>query len=161
MKLKKSYQAILLLLVTANAAALDSACNPIVTASEIRMKLSSWHAIALINDSMRMESMKVNGGFYKQVTGKWEKSPISFDTAEREMLAQMKSGEVKISHCKVVGSETVDGVPVMILAYRVEMKGAPAADAKLYIGKSDGLPYKQIGQGLNVSYKYKNISPPK
>lgn len=49
------------------------------------------------------------------------------------MLAQMKSGEVKISHCKAVGSETVDGVPVTILAYRVEMKGAPAATGESYV----------------------------
>ncbi len=161
MKLKKSCQAILLLLVTANAAALDMACNPVLTASEARMKTSSWHAVTLINGSMRIESMKVNGQFYKQVGGKWEKSPISFDTVERDMIAQIKSGELKISHCKAAGSETVDGVAVHILTYKVEMKGAPAMDAKLYIGKSDGLPYKQTGQNLNVSYQYKNISPPK
>jgi len=58
------------------------------------------------------------------------------------------------------GSDVVDGVAVNVISSRVEMAGAPAADAKLYIGKSDGLPYKQVGAAVTVSYKYKNISAP-
>ena len=161
MKIKGTWVGALLLLASANASALDSACNPVLTASEARMKLSSWHSVTIINGNMHMENMKADGMFFRQVGGAWMKSPINFDTAERDMLAQIRSGEVKVSQCKSEGSEVVDGVPVSVVTYRVEMKGAPAADSKLYVGKLDGLPYKQVGQSVNVRYKYKDISAPK
>lgn len=161
MKKIGSWVGAFLLLTAANALALDSACNPILTASEARMKLSSWHSVTLINSSMRMESMKVNGMFFQQINGAWMKSPVNFDIAERDMLAQIRSGEAKLSQCKSAGFEIVDGVPVSVVSFRIELKGAPAADSKLYIGKLDGLPYKQVGQSVDVSYNYKNISAPK
>lgn len=161
MNIKGNWIGAFMLLAAANASALDAACIPILTASEGRMKLASWHSVTIINGNMHMENMKVNGMFFRQVGGAWMKSTINFDTAESDMLAQIRSGEVKLSQCKAGGFEMVDGVPVSVVSYRVEMKGAPAADSKLFIGKLDGLPYKQIGQSVNVSYKYKNISAPK
>ena len=161
MRVKGFLVSTILLLVAVNAAALDSACSPIVAASEARMKQSAWHSVTTLSGGMRMENMKVNGGFYRQIGGTWMKSPISFDQAERDMIAQIKSGEVKLSKCASAGFDIVDGVPVSVVTSTVEMKGAPAAESKLYIGKLDGLPYKQVGKAVNVSYKYKNISPPK
>ncbi len=33
-----------------------------------------------------------------------------------------------------------EGIATHVISYHIEMNGAPAADAKLYIGKVDGLP---------------------
>ena len=150
-----------LLLAAGNAVAADSGCNPILAASEARIKLSAWHRVTTLTGGMRMENMKIDGKFLHQIGGVWMKSPVSFDQAERDMLAQIRSGEVKLMQCASAGSDIVDGVPVNVITSRVEMKGAPAADSKLYIGKLDGLPYKQVGETVNVTYKYKNISTPK
>ena len=141
--------------------ALDSACKPILDASEKKMNQAGWHSIATLTSGTRMESMKADGGFFRNVGGTWMKSPVNYDTAEKDMIAQMKSGEVKLTLCQSAGSEMLDGMPVTVFTSRIEMKGAPAEDSRLYIGKSDGLPYKQSGKSVQVVYKYKNILAPK
>ena len=77
------------------------------------------------------------------------------------MIDQIKSGEVKVTQCSSGASETVDGIQVFAFKSKIEMKGAPAEESTLYIGKSDGLPYKQVGKSVSVSYKYKTVTAPK
>ncbi len=63
--------------------------------------------------------------------------------------------------CNEEGTEKVDGVDTLVLSYLLEMPGAPAAKAKLKIGKADGLPYAQTAEGVNTTYTYKQLPPPK
>lgn len=150
-----------LALLSTEALALDPACNPMIQASEARMNQPAWHSVTVVNGNFRMEHIKANGAFYKQVSGKWSKSPISFDEAERAMLAQIRNGEIKLTQCVSGGTDTVDGVPVRVFKSRIRMQGAPEEESTLYIGKSDGLPYRQVGKAVNVLYTYRNVSPPK
>ena len=161
MNLKKTVVLIVSFLIPASAIALEASCFPMVSASEARIKQPSWHSVTVVNGNLRMENIKVSGAYFLQVGGAWSKSPTNFDEADSAMIAQLKSGEIKISHCSSGASEVVDGVQVYVFKSRIEMKGAPAEESTLYIGKADGLPYKQLGKSVNVSYKYKSVSAPK
>lgn len=149
-------------LMTASPAfALEAACEPILKASETRMTQSAWHSINEINGTMRIEFIKANGQFFKGGDGKWEKFPLNLDESERKLNARVRAGEVKLTQCKDLGSDTVDGVAVTVISSRQEMPGAPASESKLYIGKADGLPYRQVGDSVKVIYQYKGVVAPK
>jgi hypothetical protein len=144
----------------ASAYALDANCELAIKASENRIQQPAWHSIAE-TDGLKMEAIKLDGKFYNNVGGKWVAFPINLDDAERTLLAQFRNGKAKISNCKQIKNDTVDGVPVVVIATRTELKGVPPADAQLYIGKDDGLPYQQTGTNFKVVYQYKNIVAPK
>lgn len=124
------------------------------------MKQPAWHSVTDIGGGTRLEVIKANGKFYRQTGKKWSLFPIDIDAAERSLLTQLRSGEAKLTQCKILGSEVVDGVPVMVVSSRTELKGAPPGDAKLYIGKMDGLPYRQVGSTITVVYRYKGVVAP-
>ena len=77
------------------------------------------------------------------------------------MLEQISSGEIKLTQCKDEGSETVEGIETRVTSYRVEIKGGPAADTKLYIGKADGLPYASTSDKTKSRYTYTGVVAPK
>ena len=152
---------ILLVVAPPSAFALDAACEAILKASEARIKQPAWHSITEIGGGTRMEAIKSDGQFFRKTGGKWAKFPASVDDAERKLLAQIRSGEVKLTQCKVLGSDVVEGEPVTVVGSRTEMQGMPAREAKLYIGKRDGLPYRQTGENFTVVYRYKDVVAPK
>ena len=108
-------------------------------------------------------AMKVGGQHYTRMTGSknWSKAALDISAEERKMAAEIKSGKIKLSKCKAEASEKIDGVAMQVLSYTVEMAGAPAASAKLYIGKSDGLPYAQTGNSVKTRFRYTGITAPK
>ena len=148
--------------VMANAAfALDPACEPVVKASEAKIAQPAWHGITDEEGGMHMEALKSDGQFYHQIDGAWMKSSADLDKAEQIMIGQIRNGVVKISQCKVLGNEVIDGAAVTVLAHRVEIAGAPPAESKLYIGKSDGLPYRNVSGNVTVVYRYKGVTAPR
>ncbi len=158
----RSLIAILFVLIAAPSVfALDAACEAVVKASEARIRQAAWHSITEMGSGMRMEVVKADGKFYRQVGGKWTKFPVNIDDAERKLLAQIRSGEIKLTQCRVVGSDVVDGVPVTVVSSRTELPGAAPGDAKLFIGKRDGLPYRQTGEAFKVVYRYTGVVAPK
>lgn len=145
-------------------AGLDAACKPIISSSEARAAKAMWESVTVVSpNDFKMEAMKVGGQHYTRMTGSknWKKSAIDLSDAERKVVADVKSGKIKISKCKSEASETVDGVAMQVVSYTVEMTGAPAASAKLYIGKSDGLPYAQTGENMKTRFRYTGIVAPK
>ncbi len=151
---------LLFFLATPSAFALDATCEMVLKAAEARIQQPTWHSITQVGE-MRMEVIKADGQFYRRIGEKWAKSSVNIDDAERKFIAQARNGEWKMSECKVAGNDKVDGVPVTVVSSRTEVKDMPPADAKLYIGKSDGLPYRQTGKDMTVEYRYKNIVAPK
>lgn len=145
----------------ASAMALDASCAPMLSASEARLKQAAWHSSTVVNGNFKIEHMKVSGSFFQHVGGAWAKSPVSFDETEKSMISQIKSGEIKLTNCSSGNTEVVEGVQVYAFKSKIEMQGAPAKESTLYIGKADGLPYKQVGKDFTVKYKYKDISAPK
>ncbi len=148
-------------LATSSAFALDPTCEKVLKAAETRINQPTWQSITELGDKMRMEVVKANGQFYRRAGEKWSKLPANIDDTERKLIAQIRNGEWKMTNCKVVGNDTVNGIPVTVISSRTELKNAPPGDMKLYIGKSDGLPYRQVGSNLKVEYRYKGFVAPK
>lgn len=106
--------------------------------------------------------MKIGGKTYTQVSGEaWKKAAFDGSEAERQLLAQIANGQIVLSQCKVDGVTTVDGIATKVVSYVIKMPGADAVAAKLYIGKSDGLPYAQISAQTNTRYRYTSLAAPK
>jgi hypothetical protein len=152
---------LLLAAASPSAFALDAACESVLKASEARMKQPAWHSVIEFGDGMRMEAIKSNGQFFQQIEGKWTKFAVNLDAAETKLLAQIRSGEVKLTDCKVLGTEVLEGMPVTAVSSRTEIEGAPPGSATLYVGQQDGLPYRQTAKDATVTYRYKNVVAPK
>lgn len=167
MKFTQRYFAVCLLSMGINdvaSAGLDSACLPIINSSEARAAKPTWESVTVVSpNDFKMEAMKIGGQHYTRMTGSknWSKAAMDLSEVERNMIAEIKSGKVKITNCKAEASETVDGIAMQVVSYTVEMAGAPAASAKLYIGKSDGLPYAQTGANVKTHFRYTGITAPK
>lgn len=144
-------------------AGVDPACIPVIKASEARAAAPAWESVTVVSpNDFKMEAVMTGGQSYRRVTGGvWTKTLIDHSQAERELLAQINSGVIKLSRCKTEGSETLDGVATNVVSYTIEMAGAPAASAKLYVGKVDGLPYAQISAQTKTHFRYRGVVAPK
>lgn len=144
--------------------ALDSACEPLLKASEAKLAQESWHSITESKD-LKVQAIKLKGEYFVEFDGKWQKSPMDMNQAEIAALELIKSGTLKITECKDEGSETLDGIDMQVFSYSSEIPGSgvPKTTSKLYIGKADGLPYKTLldQEGSVNTIKYQDISPPK
>ncbi len=143
---------------------LDASCTPLIQSSEAKIAQPAWHSVTQTT-GMSLEAMKVDGKFYIQMDGKWMAAPMDLDKAEKIAISQLQNGDIKVSHCKEEGTETLDGIEMQIFSYTSEIpaSGLPATTAKLYIGKTDNLPYKITdgnAQATTVTYRYKDISAP-
>ena len=167
MKFSSRYVAVCLLSIGMSnvaVAGLDAACMPVINATEARAAKATWESVTVVSpNNFKMEAMKVGGQHYTRMTGSknWSKAALDISAEERKMAAEIKSGKIKLSKCKAEASEKIDGVAMQVLSYTVEMAGAPAASAKLYIGKSDGLPYAQTGNSVKTRFRYTGITAPK
>lgn len=137
----------------------DAPCESIIKACEARTNVPAWQSVMEVG-STKLEALKANGQYYmRRNGGEWKKT-VSIDDTERDFVAQMKSGQIKLSDCKNEGSEMVEGVDTNVITYQIEMPGAPAARSKLRIGKADGLPYAQSSDTMKAGYQYKNVAAP-
>jgi hypothetical protein len=110
----------------------------------------------------KMEAIQAGGKSYRRMNGQgWKLSPVDFAKAERDLVAQINSGQIKLSKCKDGGDSTVDGIATRIISYTIEMPGAPAAASSLHVGKADGLPYAQTGDKVKAHYRYRGVVAPK
>ncbi len=141
------------------ATALDAVCESVIKACEARTNVPAWQSVTEMG-ATKLEAMKANGQYYiRRNAAAWTKT-ANIDNAERDLVAQMKNGQIKLSECKNEGSEMVEGVDTNVVSYVIEMPGAPPARTKLRIGKTDGLPYAQTSDVIKANYRYKNVAAP-
>ena len=154
--------ALILMLGTSSISfALDPACEEVLKPSEARTNAPAWQSTTELRPGLTLEAMKVNGTFYKKMTGgTWNVSPVSIDQMDKQFATDARSGKLKMSDCKNAGSETFDGVDSNVITYQIEIGTAPAASGKLLIGKSNGLPIMQLTGASKVIYQYKNVPAP-
>lgn len=140
-------------------AAPDSTCQPLIKSSEARIAAPAWEQTSVVTPGgFTMKLAHVNGKSYRKASGgNWEKTPIDFVEAERQMIAQINNGTVLLSNCSMAAGKTIDGVATKALRYTIKMQGADAVQSTLYIGEADGLPYAGESDHVKVSYNYKNI----
>ncbi|MEN9865768.1 MAG: hypothetical protein RL748_1358 [Pseudomonadota bacterium] len=150
-------------LLSSAAFALDPACEPILQASEKRISQARWKTETVLRDESKIEAIKVNNTFYSSRDGKWAKVAANLDEQESKFVAQLRSGAIVISNCKAEEDEKQDGVDVSVISMHLKAPGdgGAALDAKLYIGKQDGLPYLQTSSNTKTTYRYKNVFAPR
>ena len=140
------------------ALALEAACAPVIAASEARMKLPFWQSVSDINGSLRLETIKTDGKYFTRL-GKeaWKPAPVNIDETEQRMLARIQNGEINLTQCKEAGSEILEGRETRVISYLIEITGWPPVNAKLNIGKADGLPYAAISKNTKIQYHYNGV----
>lgn len=144
-----------------NAVALDANCEPIMKANEASMKTPTWQKIStLTGKDFKMEIRKIDGQYYMLMGKTWKKQPASFNATVESFDNLVHSGKIKLSNCKEEGSETIEGIDTTVISYRVEMQDGPTANAKVYIGKTDGLPYADASANTQSRYSYKGVVAP-
>jgi hypothetical protein len=144
-------------------AAVDPACNSVITSSLAHAAAPAWESVTVITKgNFKMESIRVGGQAYMRIDGKgWKKSPVNFAEAEKKVVDQIINGTIKLSNCKDGGDASIEGVPTRNIHYTVEMPGAPATSSSLYVGKSDGLPYAQMNDQMKSHFRYRGVTAPK
>lgn len=152
----------LLPLLAQPAFALDKACDPVIHAIEKKMAQPAWHINIQMPDS-NMEAIKLGDTFFMHPPeGSWVPSP-NLDQAEKIVLGQMQSGEMKVTECRDEGRQTINGNNMNVTSYKVEVSGLPQPTSlvKLYTGVDDGLPYLQTSDGgYKTIYRYTDVTAP-
>lgn len=158
-----SLSCLLTALIPPAYAGVDPACAPVIKASLTRAAAPAWESVAVMGGgSFKLEAMKINGQHYMRTNGeRWKKAPVDLSEAERQMVAQINNGTIKLTQCRDEGNGTIDGVATRIISFTVAMKGAPASSTKLHVGKSDNLPYAQMADTVKVRYRYTGLTAPK
>ena len=148
---------------TASSATLDPACETVIKASEAKLAQAAWHMITEA-EGLKLEAIKLNDQFFMNADGKWQPAP-DLSHAEHVAIGMMKDGTIKMTDCKEEGSDTLDGVAVMMFSYHSDMAGMGAGTNQIYIGKADGLPYKSLvktdkGETSSQTIRYKQVVAP-
>lgn len=155
--MKPIFLSIAILLAPA-AHALDAACETYLAAAEKSAKQPARHAVT-DGGGMRSEAIVLDGQFYVQMDGKWRHMKIDFTAAELKLVNEVRAGKIAIGDCKVLGSESIEGVPMSVVSYTMSIPGLPAAAAKAYIGK-DGLIHAQVAADSKIRYRYTGVKAP-
>ncbi len=147
-----------LLFIPQVSSALDATCAPIIAASEARMKQPFWQSVSDINGSLRLETIKTDNKYFTRL-GKeaWKPAPVNIDETEQRLLARVQNGEINLTQCKEEASEMLEGRETRVISYHIEINGWPAVNAKLKIGKADGLPYSSTSKSTNTRYNYAGV----
>lgn len=166
MKIAFSRTPLLLTLVTASfmahqAHALDAACERVASASETKLAAPAFHDRKELGGLVH-ELLAVDGKLYARdaVAGRppeaWAPSPVTL--ADIRSAARTYRG--LLQSCRGLGSESVDGVVTDIYAFKVKT-GGTVADGKVWIGKADGLPYREEAPGMKGTTVYRNLKAPR
>ena len=150
----------LLLLATgsASAAGSDAGCKPVIDADKARAAAPAWHAKKTIGD-MKMEMIRLGNDVYAIMGGTgWKQMPPPM--AANIVNAGNQADNFVVSDCLKLGDETVDGVPTAVWTFKTALKDKPPIPGKVWIGKQDGLPYREEGEKHSGTTTYQGVSAP-
>ena len=88
---------------------------------------------------MAPEGMFIKGG------DQWIRSPVSVN--RRNLLDSTKS---TFSDCRLMGRETIDGVPTVVYLFTGKTEGQPPMNGKIWIGTADDLPRRMEGKSQDA-----------
>ena len=155
----KPLLALMALVVTASAAALEPACETYLAAVEKSARQPARQSVTEAGGT-RMQAIIVDGVLYSDVGGKWRRHNDDFGKAEKALSTDIRSGRIRLDHCRRLGDETIDGAAMTVIEYALTMPGAEAARSKAYIG-SDGLLYAQTADDARVRFRYRDVVAPR
>jgi hypothetical protein len=123
----------------------DPACKPLFDAMTHLFNTPSHQYVtqtstALGGQPQESELINTGGAMYVLVDGKWHASPITAAQLQEREEANRKSA--KVTNCKVIREETIDGVPATVFNSHTET-GFGVGDQQIWLSKSTGLPLRE------------------
>lgn len=129
------------------------------------LKQESWHTVNRVDNAgtqFAMELIRAGDQVYmRNDGGAWVKTPMTPDMVIKQNQEMVSGGMLKLSACKKTGSDTLPQGKADRYEYVSESPGTPAITAKLWIGSSDGLPYKSASPTTESTTTYTGVSAPK
>jgi hypothetical protein len=148
------------LAASVDALAFSADCETFLAAAEKSAAQPARHSIAELGAGLLAESITIDGTSYIKADRGWNRIGIDMLAKERELNAQMRSGELVLEACEVLGPQTVDGVVSTAIRYRVAIPGADPATATVHV-RGDGLVHAvSTGDGTWVRYRYEDVVAP-
>ena len=94
-------------------AGVDPACAPVIKSSLARAAAPAWEAVTVVSPgNFKMEAIQFGGQSFMRMNGeRWKKAPMDLAKGEQQVVAQINSGQIKLSKCKDGGDSTIDGIP--------------------------------------------------
>jgi hypothetical protein len=126
--------------------AADAGCNPLFEAMTRLFNTPSHQYLSqtstLTGDKATLsEIINTGNAMFIRVDGKWHSSTITAAQLQQQEDENRKNAKVTI--CRIVSDESVDGVAVTHFSSHTET-GYGASDQQLWISKSAGLPVREI-----------------
>jgi hypothetical protein len=151
---------------TAHGVEVDASCAPVFKTMQAEMSVQSFHKWSEFEAGgrkTRMEIIKSGGILYsRNGEGPWSRLPISAAEIDKQNAAALRDGKSKISGCRRVGLDTVDGTPTTVFEYTAAAGGdLPPTKARAWIGVADNLPYRFESAGVTQKTVYKGVTAPK
>jgi hypothetical protein len=123
----------------------DPACKPLFDAMTHLFNTPSHQYVtqtstALGGQPQESELINTGSAMYVLIDGKWHASHLSAAQLQEREEENRKSA--KVTNCKVVREEAIDGVPVTVFNSHTET-GFGVSDQQIWLSKSTGLPLRE------------------
>jgi hypothetical protein len=136
----------------------DAACKPIIDADKARAAAPAWHAKKTM-DGMPMEIIRLGDAVYANMAGSgWSQMPPPM--AASIVDAGNQADRFVVSDCRRLGEEDVGGVPTTVWSFKTAVKDQPPITGKVWIGRRDGLPYREEGERHAGTTTYEGVRAP-
>ena len=136
----------------------DEVCQRIFGTDMAKLRAPAWHQRVIESgpDGVSLEFIKSGDKLFARQGNVWRAMP----SAMLKTMAGFGQSGIKLSQCRKVGDEVVNGVASGIYAYTVTVGGHVATGNKVWIGR-DGLPYRVEGDNVKTTIQYTGVIAPK
>lgn len=139
-------------------AAPEPACKPVIDADKARASAPQWHMRKSFAGS-GMEVIRIGEDVYANMGGTgWTKMPPAMAKTMTQGGSQAEQFDVR--DCKKLGEEKIAGVDTNLYSFTTVLKGQPPFKGKVWVGKQDGLPYREQGDQHEGTTVYEGVSAP-
>jgi hypothetical protein len=146
----KSYKATLCVIAliaapTSDGFAEEADCKPMFAAMTHLFNTPSHQYLKQTNTitgdkAVVSEIINTGKAMYIMVDGKWHNSEVT--SAQLQEQEESSRRKAKLTTCKLVHEEALDGVPVTLFTAHTETEYG-ASDQQMWIAKKDGLPVRE------------------
>ena len=148
------------LLAPSIALATSADCEVFLAAVEKSAAQPARHGVTQIDDGVIAEAISVGGKSWIKADREWRALGFDLLAKERELNAQMRSGDLPLEACEALGVQTIDGVATTAIRYRIAIPGAGPSTAVAHI-RADGLVEAVASDdGSVVHYRYEHVAAP-
>ncbi|HKY21319.1 MAG TPA: hypothetical protein VJM31_08875 [Vicinamibacterales bacterium] len=142
----------------AHAGRSDAACKPVIDADKARAAAPAWHTKKSMN-GVHMEIKRLGSDVYTKIdSAGWKK--MSPEMAANIVDGGQQADNFKVTHCRKLRDETVNGVATTVWTFKSKAKDGPSVEGNVWIGQGDGLPYREEGETFYGTTTYEGVSVP-